>query len=88
MSLKSETTASEKTDTEDKASRPLSRLPATPVIAQPVPLRGLRALNDDPELTVKGGHAWSLRIHLDLELAIKDSHAWSQMVQLSPRVDF
>ena len=58
MSLKSEMTASKTADKEDEVSRPLSRLPATPVIAQPVPLCGLWALNDDHMLTVKGGHAW------------------------------
>ena len=46
-------TASEKADAEDEASRPLSRLPATPVTAKLVPLRGLWAPNDDHELTVK-----------------------------------
>ena len=55
MSLKSETKASEKADAEDEASHPLSRLPATPITAQPVPSHGLWALNDDHELTVKGG---------------------------------
>ena len=71
--MKSETTASEKSDTEDEASRPLSRLPATPVTAHLVPLNGLQAPNDDPELTDRGSHAWSPQIHLDLELAIKDA---------------
>ena len=67
MSLKSETMASEKADAEYKVSRPLSRLFTTPVAAQPVPLCGLWAPNNDHELTVKGDHAWSLQIHLDLE---------------------
>ena len=58
MSLKSETTASEKANTEDDASRSLSKLLARPVTAQLIPLRGLQAPNDNPELTVKGGHAW------------------------------
>ena len=77
-------TASEKADTEDEASRPLSKLPATRVTTQPVPLRGLWASNDDHELTVKGGHAWSLQVHLDLELAIRDRHTWSRMMRLWP----
>ena len=61
MSLKSETTTYEKVDAKDEASRPLSRLPVTHVTAQPIPLRGLWAPNDDHELTVKSGHAWSPR---------------------------
>ena len=88
MSLKSEMTAFEKADIDDEVSHPLSKLPATPITAQSIPLRGLRAPNDDPELTVKYGHAWSPRIHLDLELAIKDHHAGSQRVRLWPQVDF
>ena len=68
MSLKSETTASEKADVEDEVSRPLSRLPATLVTTQPVPLRGLWAPNDGHEWTIKGSHAWSLQVHLDLEI--------------------
>ena len=88
MSLKSEMTASKKADAEGEASCPLSRLLATPVTAQPVPLCGLWPPNDDHELIVKGGHAWSLQIHLDLELDIRDRHTWSQMVRLWPRVDF
>ena len=83
-----ETMASEKVDAEDEASRPLSRLPTTPVTAQPIPLHGLWAPNDDHELTVKGGHAWSPQNHLDLELAIKDRHTWSRTMWLWPRVDF
>ena len=67
---------SEKADAEDEVSCPLSRLPATPITAQPVPSRGLWALNDDHELTVKGGHAWSLQVYFDLELAIRDLHTW------------
>ena len=77
MSLKSETKASEKADAEDEASHPLSRLPATPITAQPVPSHRLWASNDDHELTVKGGHTWSPQVHLDLELAIRDRHTWS-----------
>ena len=80
--------ASKKANAEDEASRPLSRLLAPCITAQPIPLRGLWAPNDDHELTVKGNHAWSLQIHLDLKLAIRDCHTWSQMVQLWPRVDF
>ena len=76
--------ASEKADTEDEASRPLSRLFVTPITAQPIPLGGLWAPNDDRELTIKGSHARSLQIHLDLELAIRDRHTWSQMMQLWP----
>ena len=57
MSLKNEMIAFEKADTEDEMSHPLSRLPTTPITAQPVPSRGLWAPNDDHELTVKGGHA-------------------------------
>ena len=82
MSLKSETMDFEKANVEDEASRPLSRLSATPVIAQPVSSRGLWAPNDDHELTVKGGQAWSPQIHLDLELAIKSRHTWSRMMRL------
>ena len=88
MLLKSETMTSEKADTEDEAPRHLSRLPATFVTAQRVSLRGLWAPNDNHELTVKGSHAWTPQIHLDLELAIRDHHTWSHMVRLWPRVDF
>ena len=84
MSLKSEMTASEKVDVEGETSRPLSRVLATPIIAQPIPLRGLWASNDDHELTVKGCHVWSLQIHLDLKLAIRDRHTWSRMMRLWP----
>ena len=60
MSLRSEMTASEKADEEDEVSRPLSRLLATPVTTQSILLHGLWAITDNHELTVKGGHAWSL----------------------------
>ena len=72
MSLKSETTTSEKANAKDEASYPLDRLPATPVTAQPIPSHGLWAPNDDHELTVKGSHAWSSQVPFDLELAIRD----------------
>ena len=86
--LKSETMASKKPDIEDEVSRPLSKLPATPVTTQPVPSCGLWAPNDDFELTVEGGHVGSSQIHLDLELTIRDRYTWSLMMQLWHRVDF
>ena len=66
----------------------MSRLLAAPITAQPIPSRGLYALNDEHELTVKGGHVWSPQDHLDLELAIRDRHTWSRMMRLWPRIDF
>ena len=82
MSLKSEMTTFEKADAEDEASHPLSKLCATPAIAQPIPSHGLWALNDDHKLTIDGSHAWSPQFHLDLELAIRDHHTWSRMMRL------
>ena len=57
-------------------------LSATPVIAQPFPLRGLWALNDDHELTVKSGQPSEISIigprwcGYGLELTFSDRHSW------------
>ena len=59
VSSKPEKVASVKADTGDEASLPLSKLPIILATVQPDPYEGLSADDNDLDLTVKDGHAWS-----------------------------
>ena len=50
-----------KADTEDEAPHPLNKLPTILATGQPDPYEGLPPDDNNLNLTVKDGHAWSLR---------------------------